>query len=55
MPVWLLVPLEVLFLAAFVAGVALIYVPAAFIVGGLLGAVWVEMYSVARNKQKAGS
>lgn len=37
-----LVILELLFVAAVVAGIAMIFVPAAFIVGGLLGVVVVE-------------
>lgn len=38
----LLLLVELLFVASIVAGVALIYVPAAFIVAGVLGVVAVE-------------
>lgn len=36
MPAWALILVQLLCVAAIVAGVALIYVPAAFITGGLL-------------------
>lgn len=44
----LLYVLEFLFLVAVLAGVALIYVPAAFILGGLLGVVAVERVLTSR-------
>lgn len=44
----LLLLLEVAFVLLFLAGVALVYVPAALIIGGLLGVVAVERASVRR-------
>ena len=49
MPVWLLIVVELLFVVAFVAGVALIYVPAAFIVGGVLGVLACEWLGRTRK------
>ncbi|TMR11740.1 hypothetical protein ETD86_34800 [Nonomuraea turkmeniaca] len=40
--------LEVAFVLVFLAGVALVFVPAALIIGGLLGVVAVERVSVRR-------
>lgn len=53
MPSWLLNVLELLCVACFVAGVALIYPPAAFIVAGLLGVLAFE-YLDRRLKARAG-
>lgn len=44
----LLLLLEVAFVLLFLAGVALVYVPAALIIGGLLGVVAVERASIRR-------
>lgn len=44
-----LVLLEVAFVLVFLAGVALVYVPAALIIGGVLGVVAVERASAAKR------
>lgn len=53
MPEWLLNTLEVLCLVSFVAGIALIYVPAAFIVAGALGVVAFEYLDRRIKLEKA--
>lgn len=49
----LLLAVEVVFVGVFLAGVALVYVPAALILGGLLGVVAVERTSVGRRARPA--
>lgn len=44
----LLLAVEVVFVLVFLAGVALVYVPAALIIGGVLGVVAVERASARR-------
>jgi hypothetical protein len=44
-PVRLLLAVELVFVMVFLAGVALVYVPAALILGGVLGVVAVEKAS----------
>ena len=48
MPSWLLLLIELLCVASVVAGVAMIYVPAAFIVGGVLICVACERADMPR-------
>ena len=45
MPKWLLFTLEAAFLAALLLGVAMIYIPAAFIMAGVLGILACEWAS----------
>lgn len=53
MPNWLLLCLEVTFLGLVVAGVALIYPPAAFILTGAMGVVVCERSAVvAENRRR---
>ncbi|UBU10022.1 hypothetical protein [Nonomuraea gerenzanensis] len=44
----LMVAVEVVFVLVFLAGVALVFVPAALIVGGLLGVLAIERASARR-------
>lgn len=53
MPEWLLNTLELLCLAAFVAGIALIYVPAALIAAGALGVFALEYVDARAKIEKA--
>ena len=50
---WLLNSLEFLCLVAFIIGVGMIYVPAAFIIGGLLGVVAFEYLDRRMKIEKA--
>lgn len=50
MPQWLLLTIEVLGLALFVAGCALIYVPAAFLVAGGAVVASCEMHSRSERR-----
>lgn len=43
--------LELAFIATVIVGVAMLSTPAAFIVGGAVGTLWVE--AVSRNMRKA--
>jgi hypothetical protein len=52
-PAWLLTVLEVVFLAAAVAGIALLSIPAALIAGGVAGAVMCEWADIQRKARKA--
>lgn len=54
MPEWLLNTLELLCVLAFVVGIGLIYVPAAFIIGGLIGVVAFEYLDRRMKIEKAG-
>lgn len=54
MPSWLLILLEVVCVGLVVAGLALIYVPAAFIVAGLAGVLVCERWSPALAARSAG-
>lgn len=56
MPEWLLLLIEILFVATFVAGVAFIYWPGALLVAGVVGFLVCERQSAkqradARNKK----
>jgi hypothetical protein len=52
MPQWLLLTLEIVGCALFVAGTALIYVPAAFLVAGVAIVVACERWSVAETERR---
>lgn len=52
MPQWLLLTIEIAGLALFVAGCALIYVPAAFLVAGAAVVVACERWSVAETSRR---
>ena len=56
MPEWLLNLLELVCVAVFVAGIAMIYVPAALIVAGTLGVIAFEYLDrrMKVNQMKAG-
>jgi hypothetical protein len=50
MPQWLLLTIEIVGLCLFVAGTALIYVPAAFLVAGVAVVASCEMHSRAERR-----
>jgi len=52
MPQWLLLTIEIVGLCLFVAGCALIYVPAAFLVAGAAVVVSCERWSVAETARR---
>lgn len=52
MPQWLLLTLEIVGCALFVAGTALIYVPAAFLVAGVAVVVACERWSIAETDRR---
>lgn len=52
MPQWLLLTIEIVGLALFVAGCALIYVPAAFLVAGAAVVVSCERWSMAETDRR---
>lgn len=49
---WLLITLEVLFVAVFVAGVVFIFWPAAFLVAGAAGVVACERWAAAETARR---
>ena len=52
MNTWLLLTIELVCVALLVAGVALVYVPAAMVLAGVLGVVACERWSVAENERR---
>lgn len=53
MPAWLLLVIELLCVASVIAGVAMIYPPAAFIIGGALAAVACEFTEAKQRRDEA--
>ena len=51
MPSWLLIAIQLAAVASIVAGIVLIYVPAAFIVGGVLLFLVCEAPSLSRPRK----
>lgn len=52
MPQWLLMVIELVFLAGFLIGVALVYVPAAIMLGGLIGVYACERWAADETARR---
>lgn len=53
MPSWLILLLEIVFVGLIVAGVALVYVPAAFVLAGVAGVLACERGAVTQARRLA--